>query len=330
VRLEYLWFGGTRPGSLGDTCSFDFSDTGHPFFLGNGPDPVGHGKSLVGCTFFGLDGIGIGSEEDVIFQGTRHVLTGRNCYTHPIYLSGGADTPDGCSVGYCSNHMIVDSCVFVANEGYAAHGYHIPFSGIITRNVFAGNFWAFVWDGSDALLANNFFWRQTGFAGQGPLGALLYGGHQRVIVLNNIFGPASPLSGDIVDTDRVAHNAFLEVSERGDEPIVLTAGNEAVELGVTSNELDAAVATLRAAFSEPVEQILQNTQIEPAFSALELGLPHASPLVGAGEGWLDAGAIDLGPTVPGPACQEGFWDAFSVLGLRDIDRFCQLPDGSSY
>ena len=135
VRLERLWFGGERQPPLGDTCAHEFSDTGAGFFPGNGPDPVGHGKAIVGCTFFGYDGIVIGSQEDVLFQGNRHVLTGRNCYSHAIYLSGGADTPDGCTLGQVSNHLIVDRSIFVGNEGYAAHGYHIPFSGIVTRNV---------------------------------------------------------------------------------------------------------------------------------------------------------------------------------------------------
>jgi hypothetical protein len=330
VRLEGLWFGGARPARTGTACAFPDSDTNHPFFLSNGPDPVGHGKAVVGCTFFGFDGIGIGSQEDVLFQGNRHIFTGRNCYSHPIYISGGADSPDGCTKGQCSNHIIVDSSIFVANEGWSAHGYHIPFSGIVTRNVFVGDYWGSVWDGSDYLLANNFYWEEVGFSTIGPIGAMLYGGHKNAIVLNNVFGPNAPLTGTIETTDRVENNAFLGVSARGAGAVTLTVGQEQASLGLTRAGIDAAVAALVQSFGAPVDAIVLDATIDPAFASLVPDAPRGSPLVGSGVPWLDAAAVSIGPSVPGPSCQEQLWDAFHRLALRDIDRTCKLPDGGTY
>jgi len=95
-------------------------------------------------------------------------------------------------------------------------------------------------------------------------------------------------------------------------------------------ECDAALSTIRSAFAQPVEQILGDGAIEPAFAALMPAVSDASPLDGAGAPWVDGAAIDIGPNVPAPACQEDFWAAFRALGLRDIDRFCQLPDESGH
>jgi hypothetical protein len=330
VRLEGLWFGGARAPDTATQCDTAASDTGHGFFPSNGPDPVGHGKAIVGCTFFGYDEIGIGSQEDILFQGNRHVLTGRNCYSHAIYLSGGADQPGECAKGQVSNHLIVDSSIFVANEGYSTHGYHIPLSGIITRNVFFGNYWGSVWDGSDLLIASNFYWKHLGFGGIGPIGFLLYSGHKNVVAIDNVFGPNSPLKGTTASGDRVATNAFLGVPTVGVTPITLAAGQEAADLGLQPADVDAAVAALRTALAQPVEAVLADATIEPAFGKLRVLIPKGSPLSGTGEGWLDGQPIDVGPGAPGPVCQEDFWKAFSAKGLRDIDRFCQLPDGGAF
>jgi hypothetical protein len=328
VRLDGLWFGGARTPDVGSECSMENSEIGQAFFVGNTDSEIARGKQLVGCTIFGYTGLMLGTSEDMLFEGNRFVLDGRNCYSHGIYLSGGADNPDQRAAGECSQHMILDSNILVAGEGYALHGYHRPFSGILTRNIVAAFYWGFVWDGTDALVANNLFWKQTGFGGRDPLGAQLYGGHSRVVFENNVLGPSSPLVGAEA-TDAIRANAFLEVAAVGAGAITLAPGSEPEQLGFAAADFDAAVAALRAAFARPVEEIQADAAIEPLFARLRAAVPEGSPLRAAGVRWFPgAPAIDIGPASPAPECLEDWWAAFRAADLRDVDRFGRLPDGT--
>jgi hypothetical protein len=335
VRLEGLWFGGTRVPDKEQGCDITAIDVGSAFHLANLDGPYGRGKQLVGCTFFSYSEVSLGSNEDAVFASNRFIRTGRNCHAHPIYLSGGADSPDIIARGICSQHVIVDNNLFLSNEGFSMHGFHRPFSGIVTRNFVADSYRGFVWDGTDVLLANNFFWKQTGVTGVAPAtslspgGALLYNGHSHAVVLNNLFGPSSQLEGDFVSSDTVKNNGFLGVAARGDAPLTLMSGQEAAALGISAADLDATVAAIRQAFTQPVEKIFADTTIEPALTKLSFAIPAASPLENAGAPWLGVGSMPIGSTASTPSCIEDLWDAFHAQGLRDVDRFAKLPDGSS-
>jgi hypothetical protein len=230
VRLEGLWFGGTRVPDKEQGCDITAIDVGSAFHLANLDGPMGHGKELVGCTFFSYSEVGLGSNEDVIFSSNRFIRTGRNCHAH---------------------------------------------------------------------------------------------------VLNNLFGPASQLEGDFVATDSVKNNGFLGVPARGDSPLTVTQGQEMSALGISAADLDATVAALRQAFTQPVEKIFADSSIEPSFAKLSFALPAGSSLEKAGAPWLGASPMPIGSAASTPACIEDLWDAFHAQGLRDVDRFAKLPDGSS-
>ena len=304
VRIEGLWFGGEWD-KVND----------HVFAPGGGP--IGKGKEIVGCTIFGYkSGIVIGSSEDLLVQGNRLVHNGTDLHYHGIYLSGGYDE------GSMSNHVIVDSNIFVAGEGYGIHGWHNIHSTIVTRNVVIRHFWGFVADGSDHLVANNFIWKMTGQPqGYGPGGAWLAG--SRIVFMNNILGPDSHVWGELeAEGTVVTHNAFLGPDPVGEEAVTLEPGNEIMYIGITGEDLDQAVDDLDAAFSQPVSDIYLDDTIEPAFARVRILIPATSPLTGAGTSWFDLGTpMNIGPDAEGFGCSQAFWDAFRMHGLRDFNNF---------
>jgi len=303
IRIEGLWFGGR------------WEDNNEAFILGIRP-----GNELINNTFFGYNGSGQGYSEYNIYQGNRFVRCGwihrpEGSDLHAVYLSGGY-TP-----GKMGQHTIVDNNIFIAGAGYAVHGWHNWRSSIITRNFIAGHNWGLVVDGSDHLVANNFFWRQTGLSSGNNFAFGPYLAGDRVLFFNNIMGPDGGIYPLLKDSNQYVDNAFLDTAPRGENPIILNPGNELNDLGISAEELDQTIAALDAAFSQPVADIYKDTSIEPAFAKLKLAIPKTSPLYRSGVDWFDHGsAINLGPDAPAPESMDDFWDAFHANDLCDWDE----------
>lgn len=306
VRIEGLWLGGAR------------KKKDAAIILGGGP-PIGEGKQIVNCTLFGYREISQGTTEYTLYQGNRFVHDGLGRFEHPIYISGGYNK------GAMAQHTIVDDNIFVAGEGYSIHGWHHTHSNIITRNFVEGHYWGLVLDGSDHVVANNFFWKQTGQPGrEPPWGPWLPGSN--VVFVNNIMGPKGGMGpGGISPGNKLTNNAFLETSPVGEGAITLTRGEERAQLGVSEQEIDGAIAALDQAFSQPVESIYADRTIEPSFLKLRLKIPRTSPLYRAGRAWFDLNLrVNLGPDSPAPTDEGTFWAAFRAAGLRDFDRFGEV------
>jgi hypothetical protein len=313
VRLEGLWFGGQQSEDA-DEC----------FCMGGGRQSVygiARGKQLVNCTIFGYrEGVSQGGAEYTLYQGNRYVRAGRERYHHAIYISGG-NRP-----GTMAQHSIVDSNIIIGGNAYGVHGWHNARSNIVTRNFIADDAHGLVMDGSDHLIANNFFWKMKGYPNQErSWGAWLAGDH--TIFINNVMGPdagifdAARRRGASTGEDNViANNAFLSVPTFGVNPLSLTPRQETVQLGLSEQEIDATIAFLEQAFSQPVEKVFANGGIEAAFAKLRLVTPPKSPLYQKGKQWFGR-AINVGPDCPSPEGEEAFWSAFRALGLRDFDRF---------
>lgn len=303
MRFEGLWFGGQRQNS--------------DEFIGC----IRPGIEFIDNTFFGYREMSQGYSEYNIYQGNRFVRCGHNnlpdaSNSHPIYLSGGYTD------GKIGQHTIVDDNIFIAGEGHAIHGWHSWRSSIITRNFVAGHNWGMVVDGSDHLIANNFFWKQTGLWSQGwaPWGPSLEG--EKALLFNNIMGPSAGVNPRTKANNSITNNAFLVAAAKGEQAIVLTPGNELNDLGITAAELDQTIAALEKAFTQPVAEIFTDTSIEPAFAKLKLTIPESSPLYRSGVDWFGYGsAINLGPDAPVPQDMDAFWDAFHSQGLCDWDNY---------
>jgi hypothetical protein len=306
VRLEGLWFGGKWSAS---------SSSG----IFPGGSPVGRGKQFVGCTVFGYEGLGQGSAEYFLYQHNRFVAFGKDRFSHGIYLSGGT------TAGSRAQHAIVDNNIFVAGKGgYAIHGWHQWRSSIISRNFIGGSVWGLVTDGSDHLVANNFLWRQKGLPGQeGPIGAWLPG--QKIVFINNIVGPDSPIIGSLPTNSVVKRNAFLGASPKGDDPIILSSGQETAQLGVSAQTIDQTIAALDQAFAQPVSAIYTDSSIEPAFTKLRAAIPAGSPLYRTGQAWQGGSLpVNIGPDTPAPSSSDGFWNAFRSQKLCDWNSYGQV------
>ncbi len=306
VKLEGLWLGGRWK-----------DENSGGFFVGGSPQ--GYGKQLVNNTLFGYSELSQGSVEYMLYQGNRFVLTGKGRFSHSIYLSGGY------TVGSMAQHVIVDNNIFVGGEGYAIHGWHNAHNIIATRNFVSGHYWGLVMDGSDHIVANNMFWRQTGQPGrEGPFNAWLPGSN--ILTLNNIFTHAPGIIATGANVT-IRDNAFLNSTPVGQGAVVLQPGQETQALGISTAAIDGAIATLEQAFSQPVEAIYQDPSIEPAFALLRLTIPEDSPLFRRGEPWFAPGKVtNIGPDTPAPKDVEAFWTAFRAQGLREFDRFGQVVD----
>jgi hypothetical protein len=285
--------------------------------FGTGGSPIGRGKQLINNTLFGYpDGISQGSAEHILYQGNRFVLNGNGKYSHPIYLSSGGP------IGSRSQHNIVDGNIFIGGEGWAIHGWHGPRNHVITRNFTAGHYHSLVMDGSDHLIANNFFWRPNGEPGKTPYNAWLPGAN--IVTVNNIFAHAIGIVG-VGPNATVRDNAFLNSNPVGETPVTFTVGDEASQLGISAAEIDAAIADLEAAFSQPVESIFADESIEPAFAKLKLTIPDGSTLYKRSHAWYNPSLLaNIGPDAPTPGTLEQFWVGFRALGFQEYDRFGEI------
>jgi len=305
VRLEGLWFGGAWKHA--NRVTFQV-----------GGSPIGLGKQLIDCTVFGYDELSEGSSEYYLYQGNRFVRDGNGLFSHPLYLSGGS-TP-----GSIAQHSIVDNNIFVDGEGYAIHGWHDVHSTIITRNFIGRQSWGLVLDGSDHIVANNFFWKMTGQpCREAGWGAWLP--TRDFVLVNNLFGPGAGLLATGSQAPGITifnHNAFLDIAPKGDQPIVLTRGAETSQIGASEEQIDSSLALLDGLFAQPVDAIYRDRRIEPAFALLRLHIPAESLLAGAGRAWFDSALrVNVGPDSPVPATEDAFWQAFRGLGLKDFNRY---------
>jgi hypothetical protein len=309
VSVKGLWFGGT-PSETAKNC----------FCLGT--DGVrsgfGQGKEIIDSTIFGYrDGASPGTAENLLFQGNRYVNSGRDDLHHAIYLTGGYSTDQK------SQHMIVDRNIIIGSNGYGVKFGHYLHSSIITRNFIAGNTYGISLLGSQFLVANNFIWKSTGYQ---HIGAYLHG--QGVKFFNNVLGPNAVIYYSH-ESNSLDSNAFLGVKPMGTNPILLTRGAEAAQIGLSEQEIDQTVSALKAAFLQPVDDIYNDQSLEPLFSKLRFVVPDGSPLFQSGVNIWSAsgGPINVGPDSPAPSGTSGFWKAFRALGLRDFDRYGKVTGG---
>jgi len=310
VRLEGLWIGGT-------TAYLDGSDEPKRYGFAVGTQ----GAEFIGCTFFGLQ-INQGSSEGVVYQRNRFVNCGLGRFTHGIYLQGGYVK------GQMGHHAIVDNNKFIGGQGYAVHGWHDNMSNIITRNFISGSFWGLVMDGTDHLIANNFYWKMRGQPGrEGPWGAWLPG--ERIMYFNNVHGPSGSLTGSDGKLSRLSNNAFLHSSPKGDKTVMLTGRKERKQLGISAKNLDKTIAELERIFAQPAKVIFADTTIEGLFATLDITLKSSSPLHDEGFHWFSAdkkAKMNIGRDAPAPATHKEFWAAYERLGLRHFDRFGEIQE----
>lgn len=322
VRIQGLWFGGNRNTAANPQC------------FCTGGSPIGNGKEIIGNTFFNfVEGLSGGSLQNSIIQGNRFVGAGNYpTKQHSIYLSGN----DGAGTGGASTHIVVDDNIIIGGEGYGIQGWHEVHNLIFTRNFIAGSNWGMVADGSDHIMANNFFWREKGDPGTTSWGLNLSG--IRTLVFNNISGPSAwfntgtvavePASGNAIENNAfntVGLPTFWWNQPQGKNRVILTAGQEPAEIGISAVNIDAIMASLRSSFSQPPTLILNDSSIEGNFSFLSLAsVPAGSPLYRSGKPWFGQ-AVNIGIDSPAPIDQNAFWAAFrslaGVYGLKEYDQF---------
>ncbi len=333
MRFEGLWFGGQQTATA-DNC----------FCTGGGGN---RGIQFVGNTFFGYrEGSSQGGSEYFLYQGNRYIRSGREKLYHSIYMTGGY-TP-----GKLGQHTIVDNNIFIANGGYAIRGGHNMRNSIVTRNFIATTGNGISMEGSQHLIANNFIWKMKGYPNEPErrIGAYLNG--QNIRFMNNILGPDAAVWYSH-GSNTFENNAFLNVAPKGVAPIVLTRGLELVQLGISEQDIDTAVASLEQAFMQSVDSIYANQGIEPLFAKLKLLTSAGSPLYGKGKSWFGASSIarrsatdargklfmrsrrsqqsltNIGTITAAPASEDDFWRAFRALGLRDFDKYGNVIGGDT-
>ena len=325
IRVEGLWFGGKRLEFLVDMVQQGIKQRDpNDACVKVGGTPIGKGKQVINCTIFNTkNGLITGSTEDLLIQGCRFVMTGQGGHFHGVYLSGADNKGEG-----QSNHLIVDNNIFVGGEGYAIHGYHMLRNMICTRNFVAGHRWGLVLDGSEHLVANNFFWKFKGLAsGQGEPWGPMFGGWHNVI-LNNIFGPNAKFAGGRMTPDNViVNNAYVGMDRTrwltdkdGNFPTQLTVE----DIGISEQEIDTAIDGLRNAFAQSMDALHDDKSVEANFARLRFTIPKTSPFYRNGKPWFEDRRINIGPNADAPTDTKGFWDAFHALGLKDYNRFGEI------
>jgi len=299
MRLDGLWFGGTRQTS---------DLTG----IYTGRNPISHWIQIVNCTIWGYYGaVKSGSQEYGLYQGNRFVRNGGGTLFHDLYISSNEPFPG--PPGTATQHNIVDNNIFVAGGGgYAVHFYHNNHTNIITRNSVFQHRMGIVHDGSDALIANNLLWNTAEEA--------MWVSAKNSVVINNTFGD-NAFFFDFAAGDTVNKNAFEpDHPFRGINVIPLMLGQEEAQIGVSARAINNAISSLDTAFSQSVEAILVDSTIEPNFATLtNITVPIGSPLYHTGIPWYDADPINVGPNSGAPATIAAFWTAFRALGLKEYD-----------
>lgn len=314
MRLDGLWIGGTKA----------VADNGG---IQTGASPISHWKQIVNCTIFGYYGaINSGSSEYLLIQGNRFVHNGTGELYHAVYINANDTLPP--PAGTFTQHTIVDNNIFIAGAGdggYAVHFFHNNRTGIASRNFMTGSY-GIVMDGADELATNNFLWKSAN-NGTPTSEALdwLYivtRGYAR----NNILGPSDALMNPETggNTNIVTTNAYESATNagynKGLNPITITSGSEATQIGISATTLDSAIAALKTSFSASINTILADSTIETNFAVISgITVPGASPLYHTGVPWYDANAINVGPNSGAPTTVAGFWAAFRALGLNEWD-----------
>jgi hypothetical protein len=305
TRLEGLLIGGTKLST--DSANIQL-----------GGVPVGRWKQIVNCSIYGYyGGVQSGSAEYLLLKDNLFVHNGSGSFYHALYISGTGTWPP--QPGTLTQHTIVDNNLFIAGPGdggYAIHFYHNNRTGIVTRN-FITYHWGVVMDGSDHLAANNLCWK-CGMRDGSHL-AFNWSDVQNTRVQNNILGPLDYFARNNDPTNVITRNVF-QTAPTGTNPITLTPGQEAAQLGLSAASIDNAIATINVAFTRSPESILVDPTIGAAFAVLKgSSIPVGSPLYRAGLPWFDANPINVGPNSGAPTTVADFWRAFRALGLKEFD-----------
>lgn len=300
-RVEGLWMGGQWTHDEGvDTA----------VFLGGAV--MGRGVEFVNNTVFGYqNGISAGSSENLLVQGNRIIHCGNGTHQHGIYVSGGY------SPNLLSQHIIVDNNVFVGGQGYAIHGWHHNHSDIITRNFVSSYWYGLVIDGHDHLVANNVIWaRPDALYGQWGGGFVCLAAEESVFV-NNILGETEVVINSTVTTNLVSHNAVVQGAwvQAACENMYDWREGTASMYPEWEAVLDQAVTNIDTLFSQDLQTILANPDLESWFDALS-AVPIAAPgfdvgLQPAGEDVVVGRGINIGD----------FWTAFDRMGLQHYDKY---------
>jgi hypothetical protein len=333
TRLDGLWIGGTRQTS--DTADI---------FIGAEGGLISNWKQLTNCTFWGYyGGILSGSAQYALIQGNRFVQMGGGALFHPNYIAN-ANTFPG-PAGTNTNHIILDSNLFVAGGdpnpavgggGYAMHSFHNDRTGIMTRNrVFGPGNWGSVFDGIGVLEANNFLWNtwhQDGGSASSSRGIDTEYTTGSGVFINNInYNAYFNCANCGISSITVNKNAFFGPDPAvGQNPVTLTGGQEAAQIGASATTINNAFAAIRSSFSATPSTILNDSTIETNFSALKnITVPTTSPLYQRGAPWYDTNPINIGPNSGAPSTVDAFWAAFRALGLKEYDANGQIMSFSS-
>ncbi len=319
-RVESLWFGGKYAPNSSATPQFS-----------------GTGKEIINCTFFGFwQGPLFGWTQDTLFQGNRLIDNGGDLHHHADYFSSGA-----VGSGQLSNHMILDHNIVIGGLGYGLHLEHGPKNAIVTRNFVAAQGWGSYDSGSDDLWLNNFYWKEVDLP---PDTSQLWGAYvadTNAVYNNNVFGPAGGYVNNQSSSSNIHddYNAFstqnvpggTSSQPHGKGHIVLTAGQEQAQIGLSAAQIDSTIASIKAAFkvsgSRTVTTLFNDSSIEPLFGTItSMRIPAGSPLYQTGYRWQGANQpLDIGFNVPAPTTKAGFWNAFRAYanqyGFREYNNY---------
>ena len=138
--------------------------------------------------------------------------------------------------------------------------------------------------------------------------------------VNNILNSANPIMGETKPGFTISHNAYLSAAPHPQDAHPLDLRQHDAALDTWIKQIDDAITRIDKAFSEPVDKLFANAEVEPWFAALRQPPPEGSGLQGSGLdlGLFSAGSrIDLGRVVPAPADP---WAAFDRLKLRHYNN----------
>ncbi|HLE91769.1 MAG TPA: right-handed parallel beta-helix repeat-containing protein [Anaerolineales bacterium] len=230
-----VWFGGTK-----------FADENGRIinFLSGG------GATVDGCTFFGYSqGMGgwVGSSN--LITKNRFVNCGYDGLWHDIYCSNSGNTE-------------ISEGIHVGGAGYKIHLYNNPEGLTIRANFMGGSTVSdmAIQQGNDTI-ANNILWGEV---------VASYWNAENCIFSKNIFGPDRAYFTDVSSNNTADGNVFCNgQTPFGTNPQTWDAAAIATNLGKTKSEIDMAISTLIAAFSQTVQQIHDDAMIETHFATLK-------------------------------------------------------------